>query len=74
LIVIAGADGFIGGSLVRYFHNQGFTRIRALDKKPLPLWYLLTEGVENLNMTPSEKAYAVRAVVSALTRSYTATN
>ena len=38
LIVIAGAGGFIGGSLARYFHDQGFTRIRAIDKKPLPEW------------------------------------
>ena len=36
LIVVAGAGGFIGGSLVRYFHDQGFTRIRAIDRKPLP--------------------------------------
>ena len=38
LIVIGGAGGFIGGSLARYFHDQGFTRIRAIDKKPLPDW------------------------------------
>lgn len=47
-IVIAGAGGFIAGSLARYFHNQGFTRIRAIDKKPLPEWYQVTEGVESL--------------------------
>ena len=29
LIVIAGAGGFIAGSLTRYFHDQGYTRIRA---------------------------------------------
>ena len=34
LIVISGAGGFIGGSLVRYFHELGYTRIRAVDKKP----------------------------------------
>ena len=34
LIVVAGAGGFIAGSLVRYFHDQGFTNIRAIDKKP----------------------------------------
>lgn len=39
LIVIAGAGGFIAGALIRYFHEQGFTRIRAIDKKPLPDWY-----------------------------------
>jgi len=33
-IVIAGGGGFIGGSLARYFHDKGFTRIRAIDKKP----------------------------------------
>ncbi|OHB53733.1 MAG: NAD-dependent dehydratase [Planctomycetes bacterium GWF2_42_9] len=48
LIVIAGAGGFIAGSLVRYFKEQGFTRIRAIDKKPLPKWYQITPGVENL--------------------------
>jgi hypothetical protein len=31
-IVIGGAGGFIAGSLARYFHNQRFTRIRAIDK------------------------------------------
>ncbi|MHC4326424.1 MAG: NAD-dependent epimerase/dehydratase family protein [Planctomycetota bacterium] len=36
LIVIAGAGGFIAGALARYFHDQGFKRIRAIDKKPLP--------------------------------------
>ena len=44
LIVIAGAGGFIAGSLVRYFHDQGFTRIRAVDKKPLPEWYQQVPG------------------------------
>jgi hypothetical protein len=32
LIVIGGAGGFIAGALTRYFHDQGFTRIRAIDK------------------------------------------
>lgn len=48
LIVIAGAGGFIAGALVRYFHEQGFTRIRAIDKKPLPQWYQRVPGVESL--------------------------
>ena len=49
-IVIAGAGGFIAGALARRFHDQGFTRIRAVDKKPLPQWYQRTPGVECLCM------------------------
>jgi len=48
LIVVGGAGGFIGGSLVRYFRERGFQRIRAIDKKPLPDWYQRTPGVESL--------------------------
>jgi GDP-D-mannose 3',5'-epimerase len=65
LIVIAGAGGFIGGALTRHFHEQGFTRIRAIDKKPLPQWYQRIDGVENLNMDLSEKENAIRAVEGA---------
>ncbi|MCX6029835.1 MAG: NAD-dependent epimerase/dehydratase family protein [Chloroflexi bacterium] len=61
LIVIGGAGGFIGGSLARYFHDQGFTRIRAIDKKPLPEWYQRVPGVESLCMDLSEYDNCVRA-------------
>jgi GDP-D-mannose 3',5'-epimerase len=54
LIVIAGAGGFIAGSLARYFHDQGFTRIRAIDKKPLPEWYQVTDRVESLCLDLSD--------------------
>ena len=66
LIVIAGAGGFIAGSLTRYFHDQGFTRIRAVDKKPLPDWYQRVEGVECLSMDLSGKENSVRAVEGAV--------
>ena len=65
LIIVAGAGGFIGGSLVRYFHNQGFTRIRAVDKKPLPEWYQRTPGVESLCMDLSVNDNAIAAVKDA---------
>ncbi len=48
LIVITGAGGFIGGNLALFFTNKGFTKIRAVDKKPLYDWYLRVPGVENL--------------------------
>jgi len=53
-IVIGGAGGFIAGALTRYFHEQGFTRIRAIDKKPLPEWYQVVPGVESLCLDLSE--------------------
>lgn len=54
-IVVTGAGGFIGGALVRYFHNRGFTRIRAVDKKPLVDWYQRTDGVESLSLDVSKE-------------------
>jgi GDP-D-mannose 3',5'-epimerase len=66
LIVIGGAGGFIGGSLTRYFHDQGFTCIRAVDKKPLPMWYQVIDDVENLNLDLSEKENACKAVQGAV--------
>ncbi len=53
LIVIAGAGGFIAGALTKRFHDQGFTRIRAVDKKPLSQWYRRQPGVECLCMDVS---------------------
>ncbi len=61
LIVIAGAGGFIAGTLTRYFHDKGFTHIRAIDKKPLRNWYQRTPGVESLCMDLSKQENCVRA-------------
>ncbi len=66
LIVITGAGGFIAGALTRYFHDQGFTNIRAVDRKPLPDWYQRVSGVECLSMDLSEKENAIRAVEGAV--------
>jgi GDP-D-mannose 3', 5'-epimerase len=66
LIVITGAGGFIAGALTRFFHEQGFTRIRAVDKKPLPDWYQHVPGVENLCLDVSEKENAIRAAEGAV--------
>ena len=65
LIVVAGAGGFIAGALVRYFHNKGFTNLRAIDKKPLPEWYQRTQGVECLSMDLSDEANCIHAVEGA---------
>ena len=55
LIVITGAGGFIAGNLALYFKKKGFTRIRAVDKKPLYEWYLHVPGVENLCLDVSQE-------------------
>jgi GDP-D-mannose 3', 5'-epimerase len=65
LIVVAGAGGFIGGSLVRYFRDLGYTRLRAVDKKPLYQWYQRIPGVESLNLDVSEWENAERACAGA---------
>jgi len=49
-IVIAGGGGFIGGHLVASFRRQGYTRVRAVDVKPLDEWYQRFDDVENLQL------------------------
>ena len=61
-ILVAGAGGFIGGSLVRYFKNKGFANIRAVDKKPLPDWYQKTPGTECLCLDLSQEKNCRQAV------------
>ena len=65
LILVAGAGGFIGGALTRYFRDRGFTRIRAVDKKPLPHWYQRTPGVESLSLDLSQEDNCRKAVEGA---------
>ncbi len=66
LIVIGGAGGFIAGALTRRFHDQGFTRIRAVDKKPLPEWYQRVPGVESLCLDLSQEAHCRRVCEGAV--------
>jgi nucleoside-diphosphate-sugar epimerase len=66
MIVVTGAGGFIGGALARRFHEQGFTRIRAIDKKPLAEWYQRTPGVECLCMDLSQRKNCERACEDAI--------
>ncbi len=65
-IVITGAGGFIAGALARHFHDQGFTRIRAVDKKPLEDWYQLLPSVENLSLDLSNRDNCETAVQGAV--------
>lgn len=60
LIAITGAGGFIGGNLVKYFRDKGFSRIRAADKKPLNEWYLRLPEAENLCLDCSDEEVCKR--------------
>jgi len=66
LIVITGAGGFIGGALTRYFHDKGFARIRAVDKKPLPAWYQRVPDVESLSLDLSYRDNCTRVCEGAV--------
>jgi GDP-D-mannose 3',5'-epimerase len=66
LIVIAGAGGFIAGALAKYFQDKGFTRIRAIDKKPLPEWYQRVPGVESLCLDLSNEENCKKAFEGAV--------
>ena len=46
-ILVAGAGGFIGGWLVRYLQENGYTDLRAIDFKPLDEWYQVLPDVDN---------------------------
>jgi nucleoside-diphosphate-sugar epimerase len=66
LIVITGGGGFIGGNLALYFKKKGYTRIRAVDKKPLSEWYQHVPGVENLSLDVSTEATCNRVCEGAV--------
>ena len=58
LIVVAGAGGFIGGSLVASLRQRGCSHIRAVDVKSLDHWYQKFDNVENLCLDPQRRAGA----------------
>ncbi len=47
-IVVTGAGGFIGGSLIANLRSQGFKNLRAVDRKPLTEWYQCFADVDNM--------------------------
>jgi nucleoside-diphosphate-sugar epimerase len=65
LVLITGAGGFIGGSLVAEFRRQGYKRIRAVDCKPPDEWYQLLPDVENLSLDLNLLDNCEKAVVGA---------
>jgi nucleoside-diphosphate-sugar epimerase len=46
-ILVSGAGGFIGGWLVRYLQENGYTNVCAIDAKPTDEWYQVVQDVDN---------------------------
>ena len=61
-VLVAGAGGFVGGHLVRYLAGQGFTRIRAVDIKPVRKWFQVQPGAESIQLDLSSQPVAHDAV------------
>lgn len=59
-ILVSGAGGFIGGHLVRYLLESGYTNIRAVDIKPVAEWYQRLDETQNLSLDLAEKANCYR--------------
>jgi GDP-D-mannose 3',5'-epimerase len=65
LVVVNGAGGFIGGSLVADLRRQGYGKIRAVDIKPFDQWYRCFDGVENLTLDLNLRENCERAAQGA---------
>jgi nucleoside-diphosphate-sugar epimerase len=61
LVVVTGAGGFIGGSLIRDLRQKGYSRLRAIDIKPFDDWYQVFDDVENLSLDLNDWANCERA-------------
>jgi len=61
VVLVAGAGGFIGGHLVAYLRQNGYTRIRAVDIKPFEEWYQRFPDAENLRLDLRDKTACLRA-------------
>jgi nucleoside-diphosphate-sugar epimerase len=50
LVLVTGAGGFIGGSLVADLRQYGYKNIRAVDVKPIEEWYQSFPDIQNLSL------------------------
>ena len=56
LVVVTGAGGFIGGHLIGELRRLGYSRLRAVDIKPLDEWYQTFPDVDNRQLDLRERA------------------
>jgi nucleoside-diphosphate-sugar epimerase len=50
LVLVTGGGGFIGGHLILELREQGFRRIRAVDRKPFGEWFQYFPDVDNQSL------------------------
>ena len=67
LVLVAGAGGFIGGHLVASLLREGYTRIRAVDQKPIDQWWQLSPLADNRQLDLRLKEHCDQAVNGAET-------
>jgi nucleoside-diphosphate-sugar epimerase len=65
LVLVAGAGGFIGGHLVADLRSAGYSRVRAVDVKPIGEWYQVIEGVDSRQLDLRDKASCDEAAAGA---------
>ncbi len=64
-IIICGAGGFIGGSLIANLKRQGFHNLRAVDIKPITRWYQRDPAVESRTLDLRLREACVEALQGA---------
>ena len=65
LRVVCGGGGFIGGHMIADLRKQGYTRLRAVDRKPQHHWYQRFPDVENFILDVQEKPSCYQALQGA---------
>jgi GDP-D-mannose 3', 5'-epimerase len=60
-ILVTGAGGFIGGHLVADLRRQGYTKLRAVDCKPIAEWYQYFDDVDSRQLDLQGREACVEA-------------
>jgi nucleoside-diphosphate-sugar epimerase len=62
LVLVAGGGGFIGGHVVADLIRKGYTKVRAVDVKPLDQWWQRFQEAENYQLDLSLRENCLEVV------------